>query len=56
MPKSISEMTVAELRAAGYCVVIWTPEEMGDADHADLEDVVIALGNDFLGITEGDDA
>ena len=56
MPKSISEMTVAELRAAGYCVVIWTPEEMGDADHADFEDVVIARGNDFLEITGEEDA
>lgn len=56
MPKNISEMTVAELRHAGYCVVMWTPEEIGDADSTDLEDVVIARGNDFLGLpVEGED-
>lgn len=56
MGKDTRQMTVAELREAGYCVVMWNPEEIGDADVSDLEDVVIARGNDFLGITEGDDA
>lgn len=55
MGKDTSQMTVAELREAGYCVVMWNPEEIGDADVSDLEDVVITRGNDFLGIAGEED-
>ena len=39
---------INELRDAGYCVVIWTPKELGDADIGDLEDIVIERGNEYL--------
>lgn len=39
---------INELRNAGYCVVIWTPEELGDIDSHALEDIVIERGNNFI--------
>ena len=39
---------INELRDEGYCVVIWTPEEMGDVDSDHLEDIVIERGNNFI--------
>lgn len=36
------------LRDAGFCVVVWTPEELGDADIDDLENIVIERGNNFI--------
>lgn len=41
--------SVAALRAAGYCVVIWTPEEIGESNVRRLEDIVIQAGNEYLG-------
>ena len=46
--KTPDKMTVAELREAGYCVVMWAPDELGDADIGDLEDIVIQRGNEYL--------
>jgi hypothetical protein len=43
-----SNMTVQELRDADYCVIIWTPDEIGNADAGDLEDIVIERGNIYL--------
>lgn len=45
------ERIINELRDAGYCVVIWTPEELGNADANHLEDIVIERGNDYLSAT-----
>lgn len=42
---------INELRDAGYCVVIWTPEELGDADADNLESIVTERGNDYLSAT-----
>lgn len=42
------QKAINELRDAGYSVVIWTPEEMGEADVSHLEDIVIARGNEYL--------
>ena len=39
---------IDQLRRKGYCVVIWTPEELGDADANNLEDIVTERGNDYL--------
>lgn len=39
---------INELRDAGYCVIIWTPEELGNADVNHLEDIVIERGNEYL--------
>ena len=42
------QAAVDQLRRKGYCVTIWTPEELGDADIDNLEDIVIERGNDYL--------
>lgn len=40
---------IDELRVAGYLVVIWTPDELGDTDVGGMEDVVTQRGNEFIG-------
>ena len=42
------QKTVDDLRDAGYCIIIWTPEEVGEANTGHLGDIVISRGNDFL--------
>ena len=42
---------INQLRDEGYCVVIWTPEELGDADAGNLEDIVTERGNEYLSAT-----
>ena len=42
------QAVINALRDAGYCVVIWTPEELGTADIDSLEDIVIERGNNFI--------
>ena len=53
--KDPGKMTVAELREAGHCVIIWTPDELGDADIGSLEDIVIQRGNEYLELVNGND-
>lgn len=45
------ERIIDDLRREGYCVVIWTPEELGDADADNLESIVTERGNDYLSAT-----
>lgn len=40
--------TLRELRAAGYAVIIWTPEELGDIHPSDVEDASISYASDYL--------
>lgn len=35
------------LRSRGFCVVVWTPNELGFASADDLEDAVTSYGNDM---------
>ena len=42
------QAAVDQLWHKGYCVVIWTPEELGNADVNHLEDIVIERGNEYL--------
>jgi hypothetical protein len=43
------ELYVIELlRNRGFCVVIWTPEEMGDTSASKLENVIIEHGNQII--------
>jgi hypothetical protein len=37
-----------ELTFAGYAVVVWTPEEIGDLNPRKVEDRVIELGNEVI--------
>lgn len=49
-----NEITADELQAIralesrGFCVIVWMPEEIGEADVGQLEDIVISRGNDYL--------
>lgn len=36
------------LRDRGFCVIVWTPEEVADADISELESIVIERGNNFI--------
>ena len=47
------QSTINQLRDEGYCVVIWGPTELGNADASDLEDIVIERGNNFLDFENG---
>ena len=42
------QKVVDELRDEGYCLVIWTPEEIGDVDIDDLESTMTERGSDFI--------
>lgn len=42
------EKIIKALREEGYCVVIWTPDELGKSNPAHLENIVIERGNIFL--------
>ena len=39
---------VKDLRAAGYVVVIWEPDEVEGVDTSGLEAIVIECGNEFI--------
>jgi hypothetical protein len=42
------QSVIDELRDEGYCVVLWTPEELRECDIGHLEDIVISRGNEFI--------
>lgn len=44
-----------EASSRGWGVILWTPEEIGDADVGHLEDVSIQRGWDFLGTFPDED-
>lgn len=47
-----TEQTVIDgLRSKGFVVVIWTPDEVGEANPDVLEDITISRGNDYLSET-----
>lgn len=41
-------IAVHTLRDLGCAVVVWTPDEVGDANIDHLEDIMIQRGNEFL--------
>jgi hypothetical protein len=42
------EEAIATLRATGYCVIVFTPSELGDADASQLEELLVERGNHFI--------
>jgi hypothetical protein len=40
--------TIYALRDAGYLVIIWSPEELGDIDASHVEDALIERGNNLI--------
>lgn len=45
----LQQALVDELRNAGYAVVIFTPEELGECDASNLEDILVQRGWDMVG-------
>lgn len=43
-----AQAAIDDLRSRGFVVILWTPEEIGDADASILEDVAITRGNEYL--------
>ena len=41
----IHDKTVQDLRAEGYAVIVWTPEELGDCSTRTMEDSSIEHGS-----------
>ena len=39
---------IDQLRAEGYAITVWTPEEMKGADPDGLEDVMIERGSHYI--------
>ena len=39
---------IKELRHAGYAVIVWTPEELGEADAKRVQDRSIELGHEVI--------
>ena len=39
---------IRELRAEGYAVILWAPEELNGADPSDVEDQSISFASEYL--------
>ena len=39
---------IRELRAEGYAVIIWAPEELNGVDPSDVEDQSISFASEYL--------
>lgn len=44
----VEQAAVESLRSSGHVVIIWTPEEIGEADASTLEDISIERGSEYL--------
>ena len=40
--------TIRDLRAEGWAVVLWTPEELNGAHPSDVEDMSISYASEYL--------
>ena len=45
---SLAYKTVDELRSSGHVVIVWTPDEIGEAVADILEEVSFARGAEYL--------
>jgi hypothetical protein len=41
-------LVVHAMRDAGYLVIVWNPDELGDVDTSHVEDLLIERGNDMI--------
>jgi len=48
MTEQQRRQAIAELRAEGFLIVLWYPEELGGFDPAPLQEVVTQLGNEAI--------
>ena len=40
--------TIQDLQGAGYAVIIWTPEELGETSPEWVKEMSISYGNEYL--------
>jgi hypothetical protein len=45
---NISDKTIAQLRSEGCMVIVWTPEEIGNANFRVSQDQIVEFGNQIL--------
>ena len=48
-----NNQSVDELRSSGHVVIVWAPEEIGEADAGTLEEVSIVRGAEYLDSVNG---
>ena len=46
--------TIWAMRDAGYLVIVWSPDELGDVDASHVEDMLIERGNDMIEQLKGE--
>lgn len=39
---------IQDLQSAGYAVIVWTPEELGETSPEWVEEMSISYGNEYL--------
>ena len=45
---SQQDRAIRELREAGYAVILWYPEELGNSSASEVEDLVVERGNEII--------
>ena len=45
---SQQDRAIRELQEAGYAVILWNPEELGNASASEVEDLVVERGNEII--------
>lgn len=48
MTEQQQHQAIAELRAEGFLIVLWHPEELGGFDPAQLQETITQLGNEAI--------
>jgi hypothetical protein len=52
---NISDKTIAQLRSEGCMVIVWTPEEIGNANFRVSQDQIVQFGNQIFDDQKDDD-
>lgn len=39
---------ISEMRDAGYCIIVWTPDELGEVDPEWVEECSISYASEYL--------
>ena len=45
---SQQDRAIRELQESGYAVILWNPEELGNASASEVEDLVSECGNEII--------
>lgn len=49
----VEQMAIDGLKARGFAVIVWTPDEIGEADTDGLEEVSIERGWNYINSMNG---